>query len=105
VAFIEIVQKAGNLNLLSGILQKGDGSILDFKMYPKLADVVMGTEGQKRPLECSRSECDGQIGKVSPFLNVVSLTTGPDGSVYVGDYNIVRKVTTDGKVWTILQFG
>ena len=91
--------------LFSGLLQKGDGSILDFKTYPKLANIVIGVEGQKRALECSRSECDGLLDKVSPFLNIVSLTTGPDGSIYVGDYNLVRKVTPDGKVFTILQFG
>jgi teneurin len=42
---------------------------------------------------------------MSTLLNVGSLTTGPDGSVYVGDFNVVRKVTADGKVSTILQFG
>jgi len=65
----------------------------------------MGIEGQRRPLECSKSECDGQIKKISTLLNVVSLTSGPDGSLYVGDYNLVRKITKDGKVSTILQFG
>ena len=93
------------LNICLGLLQKGDGSILDFKSYPKLAEVVMGNKGQKRPVECSKLECDGAIGRVSPFLNVISLTHGPDGSVYVGDYNLIRKLTNDGKLYTILQFG
>ena len=78
---------------------------MDFKSYHKLAKVLMGLEGQKRPLECSKSDCDGVLDKTSPLLNVVSLTTGPDGSVYVGDFNLVRKVSTDGKVSTVLQFG
>ena len=38
------------------------------------------------------------------LLNVVSLTTGPDGSIFVGDYNLIRKIDPLGNVFTILEF-
>ena len=34
----------------------------------------------------------------------VSLASGPDGSLYVGDYNLIRKISPQGVVTTILQF-
>jgi hypothetical protein len=92
-------------NFFSGLLLRGDGSLLSLKTFPKLSTLLMGVEGQRRALECTKSECDGHVGKVSLLLNVVSLTSGPDGSLYIGDYNLVRKVSKEGKVSTILQFG
>ena len=38
------------------------------------------------------------------LLNVVSMTTGPDGSIFVGDYNLIRKIDPEGNVFTILEF-
>ena len=34
----------------------------------------------------------------------MSLASGPDGSLYVGDYNLIRKISPQGVVTTILQF-
>ena len=47
--------------------------------------------------------CPGSAASLS-LLNVVSLATGPDGSVYVGDYNLIRRIHPGGGVETILQF-
>ena len=49
-----------------------------------------------------------QSGSTDPLraslMRVVSMAAGPDGSLYVGDFNLVRKVAKDGKaVETILQ--
>ena len=38
------------------------------------------------------------------LLNVVTMATGPDGSIFVGDYNLIRKIDPQGNVVTILQF-
>ena len=38
------------------------------------------------------------------LLNVVTMATGPDGSIFVGDYNLIRKIDPQGNVLTILQF-
>nr|CAD7424065.1 unnamed protein product [Timema monikensis] len=84
---------------VTGILQKGDGTTLHFKQYPRTVKVVMGT-GLQRPLMCS--DCNGSA-KDSRLLTPVALTSGPDGSLYVGDFNLVRRITPEGNVYTVLQ--
>uniref|UniRef100_A0A1I8NSP3 Uncharacterized protein n=1 Tax=Stomoxys calcitrans TaxID=35570 RepID=A0A1I8NSP3_STOCA len=87
-------------NFHEGILQKGDGSTLHMKEYPRTVKVVMGT-GLQRPLNCP-DHCNG-IAKDAKLLTPIALASGPDGSLYVGDFNLVRRITPDGKVYTILQ--
>ena len=92
-------------------MQKGDGSILEFSSYPRLISPVIGS-GNKRPLRCrknsksSQGNCDETIAIKSSLMNVVSLTSGPDGSIYIGDYNLVRRVLPGDtpKIYTILEF-
>lgn len=85
--------------MCSGILQKGDGSTLHLKQFPRTLKVVMGT-GLQRPLVCK--DCDG-LAKDARLLTPVALTSGPDGSLYVGDFNLVRRLTPQGNVYTVLQ--
>ena len=88
---------------ITGILQKGDGSIIEFTAYPRLLTHVVGS-GRKRPFQCG-SNCEAQNAKTSDLMNVVSLTSGPDGSMYIGDYNLVRRVIPEtGETHTILEF-
>ncbi|XP_044748405.1 teneurin-a isoform X3 [Coccinella septempunctata] len=87
-------------NFHEGILQKGDGTTLHFKQYPRTVQVVMGT-GLQRPLDCP-GRCDGPA-KDSKLLTPGSLTSGHDGSIYVGDFNYVRRITPEGNVYTVLQ--
>lgn len=89
-------------NFHEGILQKGDGSTLHFKEYPRTVQVVMGT-GLQRPLQCSEEHSCNGVAKDAKLLTPVALASGPDGSLYVGDFNLVRRITPDGKVFTILQ--
>nr|XP_018915751.1 PREDICTED: teneurin-a isoform X2 [Bemisia tabaci] len=87
-------------NFNEGILQKGDGSIVHFKhQFPRMIKTMMGT-GLQRPLLCK--DCDG-LAKDARLLTPVSLTSGPDGSLYIGDFNLIRRLTPDGKVYTVLQ--
>jgi hypothetical protein len=85
--------------LCAGILQKGDGSTLHFKQYPRTVGVVLGT-GLQRPLTCGDA-CNG-AAKDARLLTPVALASGPDGSLYVGDFNLVRRVTPEGNVYTVL---
>ncbi|KAK0097057.1 hypothetical protein PV326_003445 [Microctonus aethiopoides] len=85
-------------NFHEGILQKGDGSTLHFKQYPRTVKVVMGT-GLQRNLVCEN--CDG-LAKDARLLTPVALASGPDGSIYVGDFNLVRRITPKGNVYTVL---
>ncbi|XP_051159641.1 teneurin-a isoform X4 [Leptopilina boulardi] len=86
-------------NFHEGILQKGDGSTLHFKQYPRTVKVIMGT-GLQRKLQCE--DCNG-LAKDALLLTPVALTSGPDGSIYVGDFNLVRRITPEGKVYTVLK--
>nr|XP_029713903.1 teneurin-a isoform X3 [Aedes albopictus] len=87
-------------NFHEGILQKGDGSTLHLKEYPRIVRHVMG-DGQQRQLSC-KEHCNG-LSKHARLLTPVALTSGPDGSLYVGDFNLVRRLTTNGSVFTVLE--
>lgn len=87
-------------NFHEGILQKGDGSTLHLKQYPRIVNVIMGT-GLQRSLECP-GQCGGKA-KDAKLLTPVALASGPDGSIYVGDFNLVRRIKPDGDVYTVLQ--
>ncbi|XP_014290946.3 teneurin-a isoform X3 [Halyomorpha halys] len=86
-------------NFHEGILQKGDGSTVHLKQLARSVKVVMGT-GLQRPLQCK--DCDG-TARDARLLTPVALTSGPDGSLYVGDFNLIRRLTPDGNVYTVLQ--
>ncbi|XP_055616662.1 teneurin-a isoform X3 [Toxorhynchites rutilus septentrionalis] len=87
-------------NFHEGILQKGDGTTLHLKEYPRIVKQIMG-DGQQRPLIC-KDHCNG-LSKHAKLLTPVALTSGPDGSLYVGDFNMVRRITTNGSVFTVLE--
>jgi hypothetical protein len=88
-------------NYHEGILQKGDGSNLYLKYTPLVVTTVVGN-GQPRPAECGKGGdlCEGKSSTQS-LLAPKSLTVGPDGSIYVADYDLIRKITTDGEVRTV----
>ncbi|XP_023248034.1 teneurin-a [Copidosoma floridanum] len=86
-------------NFHEGILQKGDGSTLHFKQYPRKVNVVMGT-GKRRDLD-GRDLFEG-LAKEARLLTPVALASGPDGSIYVGDFDLVRRITPEGNVYTVL---
>lgn len=62
----------------------------------------MGT-GLQRSLECP-DHCNGKAADAR-LLTPTALTSGPDGSLYVGDFNLVRRITPEGVVTTVLQLG
>ncbi|XP_050083154.1 teneurin-a isoform X2 [Anopheles aquasalis] len=87
-------------NFHEGILQKGDGATIHLREFPRIVRGVLG-DGQQRTLMC-RDHCNG-LSKSGQLLTPVALASGPDGSLYVGDFNLIRRVTTNGSVFTILQ--
>ncbi len=65
----------------------------------------MGT-GEQRALDClaEGGECaDGLAASGQRLLGPKALASGPDGSVYVADYNLVRKIAPDGVATTVLK--
>uniref|UniRef100_A0A1I8MYS1 Tenascin-like protein n=1 Tax=Musca domestica TaxID=7370 RepID=A0A1I8MYS1_MUSDO len=86
-------------NFHEGILQKGDGSNIYLKNKPRVILTTMG-DGHQRPLECM--DCDGLAAR-QRLLAPVALAASPDGSLYVGDFNYIRRIMTDGTVRTVVK--
>ncbi|XP_039745810.1 teneurin-m isoform X3 [Pararge aegeria] len=87
-------------NFHEGILQKGDGTNIYLKHKPRLIITAMG-DGRQRALDCG-NECSGAAVK-QRLLAPVALVAAPDGSIFVGDFNLVRKINTDGTVRTVVK--
>ncbi|MCQ6959201.1 hypothetical protein [Mucilaginibacter aquariorum] len=49
---------------------------------------------------CTQGYLDGQATKAM-FNQISQLVKGPDGILYVADYNVIRKITNDGVVSTL----
>ncbi|XP_063380055.1 teneurin-m isoform X4 [Cydia fagiglandana] len=86
-------------NFHEGILQKGDGTNTYLKHKPRLIITAMG-DGRQRGLECA--ECSGAARR-RRLLAPVALAAGPEGALYVGDFNLVRKIKPDGDVVTLVK--
>ena len=86
-------------NFQTGVLERGDGRTVDFSSANRIVSVLMGT-GKRRTVQCNL--CSGPAREVD-LLTPTALATAPDGSVYVGDYNLIRRVDPTGIVSTILQ--
>ncbi|XP_035680810.1 teneurin-3-like isoform X4 [Branchiostoma floridae] len=82
-----------------GIVYKGTGSNIYTADRPAIISTVMGT-GHRRD-----SSCAGCEGKATgrKLLSPMALAAGIDGSMYVGDYNYVRRIDPDGNVVTIMK--
>lgn len=65
-----------------------------------LVTTLLGT-GEQREVVCGL-RCEGDAHK-SPLLAPTCLAAAPDGSLYVGDFNLIRRVTPDGKVFTVAR--
>ncbi|XP_013175096.1 PREDICTED: teneurin-3 isoform X2 [Papilio xuthus] len=86
-------------NFHEGILQKGDGANIYLKQRPRVIITTLG-DGRQRALECAA--CGGPASR-QRLLAPVALAAAPDGALYVGDFNLVRKIDTDGSVRTIVK--
>ncbi|XP_076273630.1 teneurin transmembrane protein Ten-m isoform X3 [Rhynchophorus ferrugineus] len=86
-------------NFHEGILQKGDGSNIYLKHKPRVILTTMG-DGHQRPLDCM--DCEGQASR-QRLLAPVALASDRDGALFVGDFNLIRKIQTDGIVRTVVR--
>ncbi|XP_074593790.1 teneurin-m-like isoform X2 [Brevipalpus obovatus] len=89
-------------NFHEGILQKGDGSAIFFKQQSRVVDTLIGN-GEPRSMICEARDCDG-LAKNSRLLAPITLTHGSDGSVYVGDGNLIRRIKPDGYTFTVFKY-
>lgn len=77
------------LILISGILHKGDGSNIYLKEKPQELVSILGN-GIQRNLDCAMCNGDASNNQVRA---PVALASGSDGSLYIWDYNFIRKLS------------
>lgn len=61
-----------------------------------------GLDGVKRDVECLK--CEGKVDSISLF-RPTTVVYAQDGSLIIGDHNMIRRVSQDGQVSTILTLG
>ena len=83
------------------IMFKGDGGVLDFRRQTRTLNVLLGT-GSPRSLVCVECQAASPAA-YAKILNPIAIAAAGDGSLYVGDFNLIRKVTPEGRVYTVLQ--
>uniref|UniRef100_A0A8C2U922 Teneurin-1 n=1 Tax=Coturnix japonica TaxID=93934 RepID=A0A8C2U922_COTJA len=93
------INKHHVLNPQSGIVHKGNGENMFISQQPPVISTVMGN-GHQRSVSCSN--CNG-LALNSKLFAPVALTSGPDGSVYIGDFNFVRRIFPSGNSIGILE--
>ncbi|XP_066954350.1 teneurin-m-like isoform X2 [Macrobrachium rosenbergii] len=86
-------------NFHEGILQKGDGRNMHLKQKPRVLRTLMG-DGHQREVSCR--SCDGPADK-QRLLTPAALASGPDGSLYVADFNLIRRILPDNTVKTVVK--
>uniref|UniRef100_A0A8D0CJV7 Teneurin-4 n=1 Tax=Scleropages formosus TaxID=113540 RepID=A0A8D0CJV7_SCLFO len=87
------------LNVQSGILQKGNGENVFISQQPPVIGSLMGN-GRRRSISCP--SCNG-LADGNKLLAPVALACGSDGSLYVGDFNYVRRIFSTGNVSSVLE--
>ena len=86
----DVIQRVA-INSSTGILHKGDGTNIYLKERPRKVVTVLGN-GKQRRLDCKG--CDG-TSRDSRLMSPVALASGRDGSLYVGDFNHIRKLSAN----------
>lgn len=86
-------------NFHQGILHRGDGANINLKDMPGLLSTVIG-DGQQRPLNCAY--CNG-TAREQRLLAPVALAAAADGSLFIGDFNLIRRLKPDGTITTIVE--
>lgn len=82
-----------------GILHMGNGENVFISQQPPVIGSVMGN-GRRRSISCP--SCNG-LADGNKLLAPVALACGSDGSLYVGDFNYVRRIFTTGNVTSVLE--
>ncbi|XP_023384415.1 teneurin-2 [Pteropus vampyrus] len=87
------------LNVKSGILHKGTGENQFLTQQPAIITSVMGN-GRRRSISCP--SCNG-LAEGNKLLAPVALAVGVDGSLFVGDFNYIRRIVPSRNVTSILE--
>lgn len=84
---------------LLGILHKGNGENQFLTQQPAVITSIMGN-GRRRSISCP--SCNG-LAEGNKLLAPVALAVGIDGSLFVGDFNYIRRIFPSRNVTSILE--
>lgn len=83
-------------------MEKGDGSTTYMKEEPPILATTLGSNGKRRQLNCTAA-CNDVAAINSSLFSPVAVASSRDGSLFVGDHNLIRRLSPDGKLTTILE--
>ncbi|XP_052457226.1 teneurin-3 isoform X2 [Carassius gibelio] len=87
------------LDVQKGILYKGNGENIFISQQPPVISTIMGN-GRRRSISCP--SCNGQADG-NKLLAPVALACGSDGSLFVGDFNYIRRIFPSGNVTSVME--
>uniref|UniRef100_A0A8C7YU39 Teneurin transmembrane protein 3 n=1 Tax=Oryzias sinensis TaxID=183150 RepID=A0A8C7YU39_9TELE len=87
------------LDVQSGILYKGNGENIFVSLLPPVISSIMGN-GRRRSISCP--SCNGQA-EGNKLLAPLALACGADGSIFVGDFNYIRRIFPSGNVTSVME--
>ncbi|XP_039537458.1 teneurin-3 isoform X5 [Pimephales promelas] len=87
------------LDVQNGILYKGNGENIFVSQQPPVISTIMGN-GRRRSISCP--SCNGQADG-NKLLAPVALACGSDGSLFVGDFNYIRRIFPSGNVTSVME--
>ncbi|XP_014902034.1 teneurin-3 isoform X3 [Poecilia latipinna] len=87
------------LDVQNGILYKGNGENVFISQQPAVISSIMGN-GRRRSISCP--SCNGQA-EGNKLLAPLALACGADGSIFVGDFNYIRRIFPSGNVSSVME--
>lgn len=96
--FIACVGRREN-DRIADVLERGDGSVVYVSETARTLVTTLGSATQ-RPLSCPF--CNGPASSAALF-QPMALAVDGNGSLFVGDYNLIRRVSSLGTVTTVLE--
>uniref|UniRef100_A0A3Q2G126 Teneurin transmembrane protein 3 n=1 Tax=Cyprinodon variegatus TaxID=28743 RepID=A0A3Q2G126_CYPVA len=87
------------LDVQNGILYKGNGENVFISQQPPVISSIMGN-GRRRSISCP--SCNGQA-EGNKLLAPLALACGADGSIFVGDFNYIRRIYPSGNVSSVME--
>ena len=84
-------------NYQEGILYKGDGTTIFLKERPHVMSRIMG-DGRPRRVDCLDKSC-----LTESLLSPNAIVSGPDGSLFIADFDLILRLHPDGEVTPLFQ--
>ncbi|XP_070560320.1 teneurin-3-like [Ptychodera flava] len=85
---------------IAGTLHTGSGDVIGYRDKNKVLKTVAGS-AVRAGIDCRT--CGEGFGEDTELRLPVAVAASPDGSVFLGDYNFIRRIWPNGTVSTVTQ--